>query len=398
MDESLVSPKDIVRHILARFGPRRAGSAAEQEAQQWLADYLSTLEGVRVRQLPFQAPLRSKFQSSRLIWPLFGAAYVLVFVFQNGLWGFLLSSLAAVFFFLHFVSYRHILDFLFSRSSSLNVEAVWEPPDGTPRRTVVLSGHIDSTPEFIWWYRLGHVSAQWMVLSGALLMLFPAVALLGWIWNPIQDSVLWKTAVPSVWSLALLGSLQFIFIHGRRVVDGAQDNLSGIACALHTFRQCVHNKSLRNTRLVFVSFGAEETGLRGSDHYVRHHVAKAYPDSEVLNINLDGILLTNHLNFITAEPSIWIRHNAALIQRLRASFEACGLPTGKGPLWIGATDGASFARHGYRSATLVGLPLGRLHPTYHTRRDTLDQLDGPGLVKVCKALEKALSEIDSQDV
>lgn len=390
------TPLETVRRILELFGPRRAGSRAEYNAQMWLYHRLSGLKSVKVSVLPFQAPLRAKFRSSWLIWPLFALAWWLAFREKHPDWALLPGSTAAVAFFLHFVSYRHILDPLFRKRQSLNVEAILEPESGPAKRTVILSGHIDSTPEFIWWYRLGNMAAQAMVVNGALLVLFPVVLLVLWLFPALLQGFV-GTLAAVLWGVAAcVGAVLFLSIHGRRVVDGAQDNLSGVACALHAFEHYARTEALKNTRLVFVSFGAEETGLRGSDHYVRTRL-KSYSDTPVvLNINLDGLLLKEHLNFITAEPSIWIKHDAELINILQEVFKIKGLKTGKGPLLIGATDGASFARHGYRSATLVGLPLGRLHPTYHTRRDTVDQLNGETLEEVVDALIEALKHMDGQ--
>lgn len=395
MAEQGTPPLETVRRILELFGPRRAGSRAEYNAQMWLYHRLSGLKGVKLSVLPFEAPLRAKFRSSWLIWPLYAGAWWLAFREGRPDWALVPAAMAAVAFFLHFVSYRHILDPLFRKRKSLNVEAVLEPEKGPVHRTVIFSGHIDSTPEFIWWYRLGNGAAKAMVLSGALLVLFPFFALILWLFPELGEGIS-GTLAAGVWGLnALVGGVLFLSVHGRLVVEGAQDNLSGVACALHAFELCAASGALQHTRLVFVSFGAEETGLRGSDHYVRNRVAH-FGDGPVLNINLDGILLRDQLHFITAEPSIWIKHDHRLIVFLREAFEACGLKTGQGPLLIGATDGASFARYGYGSVTLVGLPLGRLHPTYHTRRDTVDKLNGDTLEQVAKALAEAVKRLDVQ--
>ncbi|MCX7767667.1 MAG: M20/M25/M40 family metallo-hydrolase, partial [Flavobacteriales bacterium] len=318
-----------VHKILNRFGPRRAGSPAERQAQEWLAAYLSDIPGVNVKLQEFRAPLRAKFASSRLIWPLFWLSLGLAFIGNSPFAAFSLAFPTAVAFFLHFVSYRHILDFLYRRHSSLNVFASLEPLE-PPCQTIILSGHMDSTPEFIWWYLLGQFSASWMVLSGALLILWPLhllILLLGQI--SFSGPHLLFSGI--LYSLAAAGGVPFVFIHGRRVVPGAQDNLSGVACALAVFEGMARNGPLRRSRLVMASFGAEETGLRGSHHFVRqalHH----FPEGQIINLNLDGILLNGHLNFITAEPSIWVRHHKELIQRVRNSFQAVGIQTGAGPL------------------------------------------------------------------
>jgi len=389
-----MTPREIIASIISQFGPRRAGSVSEQKAQIWVNQFLEQLPGVKTRIIPFKAAIRAKFLSSRIIWPLFWLSLWLYFVNKSYWIAILSSSITAAMFFFHFVSYRHILDFLYRKRKSANVEGILEPLNArNVKNTVIITAHIDSTPEFIWWYRFGSLSATLMVISGALLLSFPVVALIIKILNPYSINFL--TPVKIIYGFTGVLGLQFFFIHGNRVVDGAQDNLSGISCILKVMEHFAFNHSLKNTRLVSVSFGSEETGLRGSHNYVKTQTAQ-FKDSKIWNINLDGILLKDHFNIITAEPSIWIKHSSYLINLLKNSFDELKTPCASGPLLIGATDGASFSRFAFDSVSIVALPLGKIHPTYHTRRDVLAEIDNDCLETLCKVVIRAIEKLDNE--
>ena len=63
-------------------------------------------------------------------------------------------------------------------------------------------------------------------------------------------------------------------MHGDNPVHGACDNLSGVSIAFDMLKHFADpnekgKSTLKNTRIKFVSFGSEETGLTGSTQYVK---------------------------------------------------------------------------------------------------------------------------------
>lgn len=67
------------------------------------------------------------------------------------------------------------------------------------------------------------------------------------------------------------------FTHGTKnggIVPGAVDNLSASAVAVALCRILIANPALipADTEVRFISFGAEEAGLRGSRRYVERHL------------------------------------------------------------------------------------------------------------------------------
>lgn len=360
------TPYRFVGHFIDTFGPRRAGSEAETKAQHYLAEQLrSFCHEVTVE--PFDAALRAKFHSLR--WFTLAFALALVLPYWSLKAALLVALSNALLYVFHFVLFHAVLDPLFPSMRSHNVVGNVEPK-GQVKSTLIFAGHMDSTPEFIWWYWFKGFGARMMVIAGfswLLLPLYYALALVfGW---PVWQSVPW-------WVFVGLSpfSLAFFFIHGKRVVPGAQDNLSGVAVAFEVARRIAQSGGLEHTRIRMLSFGAEECGLKGSGAYATRHKAKLVAENAQV-INLDGILDIEHMYVIEREVMAMQSHSPALIETLLEAFERQGLPQKRGTIPIGGTDASSFSSRGIPATSIVGLPMGQLHPTYHTRLDTLDCLD-----------------------
>lgn len=360
------TPYRFVSHFIDTFGPRRAGSDAETKAQHYLAEQLrSFCTAVSVE--PFDAALRAKFRSLR--WFTVGFALALILPYWSLPAALIVAALNAVLYVFHFVLFHAVLDPLFPKLRSHNVIGDIEP-EGPAESTLIFSGHMDSTPEFIWWYWFKGWGARMMVFAGfswLLLPLFYAVAL-------AADFTVWMS-IPWLVFVALSPlSLAFFFIHGKRIVPGAQDNLSGVAVAFEVARRLANGDRLERTRIRVVSFGAEECGLKGSGAYARRYREQLKAENTHV-VNLDGIMEIDHMFVIQRELMAMQTHHAPLVDKLLESFERAGLPPKRGTIPIGGTDASSFSARGIPAASIVGMPMGKLHPTYHTRLDTLDCLD-----------------------
>jgi acetylornithine deacetylase/succinyl-diaminopimelate desuccinylase-like protein len=360
------TPYRFVGHFIDTFGPRRAGSDAETKAQHYLAEQLRGFcTAVSVE--PFDAALRAKFRSLR--WFTVGFALALILPYWSLPAALIVAALNAVLYVFHFVLFHAVLDPLFPKLRSHNVIGDIEP-EGPAESTLIFSGHMDSTPEFIWWYWFKGWGARMMVFAGfswLLLPLFYAVALA--VGFTVWMSIPWLVFV----ALSPL-SLAFFFIHGKRIVPGAQDNLSGVAVAFEVARRLANGDRLERTRIRVVSFGAEECGLKGSGAYARRYREQLKAENTHV-VNLDGIMEIDHMFVIQRELMAMQTHHAPLVDKLLESFERAGLPPKRGTIPIGGTDASSFSARGIPAASIVGMPMGKLHPTYHTRLDTLDCLD-----------------------
>ena len=166
---------------------------------------------------------------------------------------------------------------------------------------------------------------------------------------------------------------------GGQIYHGADDNASGTAVVLGLARAFAAAGGAPRT-LVFVLFGAEELGLLGSAHYVRH---PAIPLGQtVAMVNLD------------------------MVGRLRGSVTVGGVDTGSGmraivneasavtgvPVTLrGESQPASDHSSFYRAGKSVLFFHTQGHDDYHKPTDTADKIDMDGLARVT-ALAAAVVE------
>jgi membrane-associated protease RseP (regulator of RpoE activity) len=166
---------------------------------------------------------------------------------------------------------------------------------------------------------------------------------------------------------------------GGQIYHGADDNASGTAVVRGLARAFAAAGGAPRT-LVFVLFGAEELGLLGSAHYVRH---PAIPLGQtVAMVNLD------------------------MVGRLRGSVTVGGVDTGSGmraivneasavtgvPVTLrGESQPASDHSSFYRAGKSVLFFHTQGHDDYHKPTDTADKIDMDGLARVT-ALAAAVVE------
>ena len=130
------TPYRFVAHFIERFGPRKAGTEAETNAQLYLGDQLSTFcDHVVVE--PFSASLRAKFGSLRFFTLAFVAA--LVIPYWSISLAVALALLNAVLYLFHFVLFHSVLDGLFRKRTSHNTIGTVEPLSTNTRGVVWLS-------------------------------------------------------------------------------------------------------------------------------------------------------------------------------------------------------------------------------------------------------------------
>ena len=161
---------------------------------------------------------------------------------------------------------------------------------------------------------------------------------------------------------------------------GANDDASGTSVTLELAR--VLKNFPTDTEIRFVTFGAEENGLLGSEHYV-----KSLSDEEinrsVANFNLDMVgskdagdlvILTNDGN-----PNLVTDLAQASSERLNGA----ATPYGQG----GRSDHVSFDEAGIPAALFIHNPS---EPWYHSPEDTIDKISKAKLQDVAQIVGTAV--------
>jgi len=158
---------------------------------------------------------------------------------------------------------------------------------------------------------------------------------------------------------------------GGAIYPGADDNASGTAVVVGLARAFAATGGLDRT-LVFVLFGAEEIGLVGSGHYVRHPTIPLARTVAMLNFDMVGRLRDAAVRVSGADSGSGLGEvvsRAAADLAVRA--EVRGSP-------YGPSDHSRFYTAG---APVLFFPTGS-HPDYHRPGDTADKIDAAGMARI----------------
>lgn len=154
-----------------------------------------------------------------------------------------------------------------------------------------------------------------------------------------------------------------------RVGCGAVDNWSGVVLLAHvykTFRQLRPNRTI-----LFVAFGEEEAGLKGSKAMV-DAISKADRPQYCAMVNLDS--------FGLARPQVLENTTTPKLRDfVKVVAEQCKVPIATASLeGVADADSSSFKAAGIPAVTLHGLPAD-WYRIIHSERDEADQIRSPSM-------------------
>lgn len=383
-----------ISEVIAKFGGRIGGSQEEKGAQEYTAEVLKGYcDDVKVES--FKSPLSAHFESLKIFSIIYWFSLWLISTNyeQRILLSAFISGIGAIFFIWHFLTYRHVLDFLFPKETSWNVEGKIEPT-GEVKSTLLIAGHIDSVYEFQWWYHFKSFGIMLNTIAGFGYVLLPIYLGVLWIYTyfaPPEGAIIWPYYIFVLISPA---ALSMFFKHGEDPVDGALDNLSAVALAVELGKEFSKEK-LKNTRIKIISFGSEEPALRGSHAYAKAHKEELEKENAVL-INFDTIKDKSQLTIVTQEINTFVKYPEHLIQKMETAFQQSDVSYKKRALPIGATDGSAFVMQGLPALTIIGMDSTKYDPCYHTRLDNLEHLDPEGLEAMKKVMVQFIKNWDQQ--
>ncbi|MDP1417569.1 M28 family peptidase [Peribacillus simplex] len=162
---------------------------------------------------------------------------------------------------------------------------------------------------------------------------------------------------------------------------GANDDASGTSVTLELAR--VLKNLPTDTEIRFVTFGAEENGLLGSQHYVTNLSDDDDIKRTIANFNLDmvGSKDAGDLVILTNDGEMNLVTELAQASSTRLNGEPT--PYGQG----GRSDHVSFAEAGIPAALFIHSPS---EPWYHTPDDTIDKISKEKLQDVAEIVGTAV--------
>lgn len=379
-----------ITHICRHIKPRSPGSAGEREAAEYMAGILKDECGCRDVRTESYTVHPGSFYGYCHITGILGILACLGF-FIHPLVSLITACISLFLFLFSFVLYKPILDRFYPAKEGANVTAI-RPCSGEIKRRLFINGHIDAAWEFPLNYHFGGVIFEIpnaMALTGVIVYIILSIcALCG-----LGD---WTRIVALCGLVFVPAYVAVGFTYNtKRIVDGANDNLTGCYMGIELLRQMeLQHVDLEHTEIGVILTGSEEAGLRGAKAWCRRH-KDDYRDVPTFIVTFDTIHDPSHLMINQRDLNNTLDADAGLSRVFDQACKDVGVPCRKGrvPLFGGATDSAAFLQGGFRAVAVTGLSH-ILEDYYHTRRDTYDNLNEEGIENCYRAMVRMVELVD----
>lgn len=394
---------DEITHICKDMEKRDPGSKGEQQACEYMADVLKKDCGCQRADVEsFKENPGSFFGWIYFTITMVLAAIVFFFIFPPLSVILIVAGLVIVF--LEFGLYKKFIDKFFPEKTGHNVTAI-KKPTGEVKRRIFFNGHPDAAWEWPVNYALGGVGFEGhAIICGMGAVYYIVISVIYMIQNGVSGIALNSAVTLSspIVKAALVGLVFVPFLVGlywmwnkNRVVDGANDNLSGCYMGIAVMKALEDaGITLENTEVGVILSGSEEAGLRGAKAWCEAHKGE-FDDVPTFIFSYDTIhdpkyLMTNYRDLNGS-----VKADKDVSDLFMEAAQELKIPCKKG--WVpplgGATDSAAFAQAGFRATGITGLNH-KLEDYYHTRRDTYDNMNKQGLADCFAISVKVLEMFD----
>lgn len=362
--------------LIDKHGPRLAGSKACRNTADDLYNEMNGFaDSARIEE--FGVHTGAFLGWIRILVTLYVAGTVLLWLSMPWIAaGVLLTGILIMIF--QFFLYKHTIDFLYPKKIGKNVIASIEP-EGEVKQQIIISGHHDSARVFNFniyqpkLYALRVVGGVGILFT--LFFLSTVVAIAGL-------SHIFITIAAIFGSVGALIVLQLWFFASKKATPGAGDNLVASMMAVEALRQVAKDKKdgkgLKHTRVIAISFDAEEEGLRGAYAYAKRNKEElnAVPTTMY---NIDCSYYLDDLFFLTTDINGSVKLSDDLAEKCRVISERLGYKAVTKPIEFltGGTDAAELAKIGVESTTMLAMPWGNSAraAVYHTPDDTIEHVE-----------------------
>lgn len=389
-----------ITHICKDFEKRDPGSKGEQQACEYMADVLKNECGCE------RADVESFKENpgSFFGWIYFTITFVLAAVaisFFYPLVSIILIVIGLLIVFMQFGLYKKFIDRFFPEKTGHNVTAV-KSCKGEVKRRIFFNGHPDAAWEWPVNYKLGGVGFEGhAVICGIGSVYYLVISIMLVAKNGLEYVSF--DADETLGLLRLIGLVFVPFLIGlywmwneNRVVDGANDNLSGCYMGIAILKALKEEGiEFENTEVGVILTGSEEAGLRGAKAWCAAHKGE-FDDVPTFIFSYDTIHDPKYLMTNYRDLNGTVKADKDVSDLFMEAAKELDISCKKG--WVpplgGATDSAAFAQAGFRATGVTGLNH-KLEDYYHTRRDTYDNMNEQGLADCFAISVKALEMFDN---
>ncbi len=389
---------DEITYICKNLGKRDPGSKGEKKACEYMAKVLKEDCGCERADVESFEENPGSFYG----WLFFTLTFALaafVFLFFLPLASIILVVIGLALALLEFGLYKKTVDKLFPKKTGHNVTAI-KKCTGETKRRLIFNGHPDAAWEWPVNYALGGVGFESHAIIGFLGAFYYLAIAIAQIATEgftgiTAESALFKWALGGLAFVPFLIGLYFM-VNYRRVVDGANDNLSGCYMGIALLKALKDEGiELENTELGVVLTGSEEAGLRGAKAWCKAHKGE-FDDVPTFIFSYDTIHDPKYLLVNYRDLNATVKADKDVSDLFFESAKELNITVNKGmvPPLGGATDSAAFAQAGFRATGVTGLNH-KLESYYHTRKDSYDNMSIDGLADCYAATVKALEKFDA---
>lgn len=387
--------KDYITSIVNECGPRISGSEADNKAIKLIKGFMeNSCDRVEIEE--FDVAPRVLQRLTEVITYAVLATFITFFI--SPIISLIIGLSFGTIFFLSRWFDIEIIDKYMNKKKSANVIGIIKP-QGDVKRRFIVSGHHDSAfkmtllnRQFVWLTPILDLFTTLSMLAMIVLSFYAITK--GKLYYPVIHTKIWAWTI----LFGFLGAISSQIMRKGLVTDipveGANDNLSGVATSIGFADYLAKNKPL-NTEVLCISFGAEEPNTKGSQAFVKRHLNELNSiPTYVLNFDMvgeDGIL-----RVIKKELEVSSTHSKTFVDFVFKSAQAGNVKIKKAILPFGNTDATPFSRKHIKATSIVRLDSIGLPGHWHTTEDTIKNIKEESL-KECVELSKAvLSALEKQ--
>ncbi|MFX1364350.1 MAG: M28 family metallopeptidase [Promethearchaeota archaeon] len=310
---------NIINHVRALAFDRSAASVGETKSINYIQEKLR-LQGVdsRIEYFSWNTPIRLLMKTLYLM--LF--AYLLIFR---------LYLIIVLFYFIKYMFYKtRNISFVKKEESKNLISKISINNNKSPKPLVIFSAHYDSVSSRVS-YKVQRVLLgiiRFIIIPHISLAIFISVWLTLNLFNVtfFNNYILYVVSILSLVTLSIIIPI-FLFIFTSSKSTGSIDNASGVSILIE-LSKIIKEKPLKNYDVLFIWFGAEEWGLKGSKKYTKKYFQEFKNNNNLersININIDMVGsyvgLLGKTGLIVKRPM-----NRDLNDILRTSAEKLNIP------------------------------------------------------------------------
>lgn len=394
-----------IKNVIKKYGPRESASEACYNAQKHMAKELDQFSD-EVHMEEFQTAPHAFLHFTKVVAVVIALAGIAGFVlgFIQGEWLipniliFVTTFLGLFVTAMEFLLYKEFLDPLYKMHTGHNVVAT-RKPTGEVKRRIVVSGHCDSAYEWVWVYKTGAIGFKIGVFSAIafsiIACILSLVSIILYATGSDSPFIQYSFYINFIEILAMFPL--YTLSNFKRVVPGANDNLTGTYSAICTLRMLEEaNVNLEHTEVVALLTDAEECGLRGARAWAKAHKDEIENSGiETIFVGADTLTDLKDLCVYSRDLTGTLQHDKAVSKLVKDAGADAGIEMEYSSIYFGASDAAAVTQQGLKATCIAAMDPAPAR-YYHTRTDSYDILQPEAIKAGYKVMLSSVLKFDEE--